>query len=290
MTKRYFYQIAGLTLEIKVPKGIDIISLLPSFSSFSMAENEASTGDCVIELVNQRSASRIGSEKLLSDVSEVWGDRFRFFETNMGYRTVIQRDDNQDLCVMDSRKDFSRSSIYFSDSEPISMSVLSWLTMMVFGQACLPHNVILVHASAVRVNGRAYAFLGKSGTGKSTHSRLWLENISGTELLNDDNPAVRLEEDGKIWLYGTPWSGKTSCYKNIKVQLGAFIRLKQATYNRFLPLTGLEAFISVMPSCTAIRWNKMLFQEMNNTLEEMIRQVHVATLECLPNREAVQYC
>ena len=55
--------------------------------------------------------------------------------------------------------------------------------------------------------------MGKSGTGKSTHSRLWLENVPGATLLNDDNPIVRLTLVGAI-VYGSPWSGKTPCYKN----------------------------------------------------------------------------
>ena len=55
--------------------------------------------------------------------------------------------------------------------------------------------------------------LGKSGTGKSTHSRLWLKYIPDTKLLNDDNPAVRIMDNNTIMIYGTPWSGKTPCYK-----------------------------------------------------------------------------
>lgn len=287
MTESYIYHIAGLRLEIRAPGNLEMRSVLPSFSPFVEGAAEQ-IADCMIELVNRSTAPRMESERLLSDVSEVWSDRFQFFETDNGYRTTINGEENKDMWIMDSNQDFSRSVIYFSDSVPTS--VLSWLTMMVFGQACLLHKVILIHASAVSLQGKAYAFLGKSGTGKSTHSRLWLENISGTELINDDNPAIRLEADGSVYLYGTPWSGKIACYKNVKVQLEAFIRLKQATYNRMSPRSDLAAFISVMPSCTAIRWNRYLFREMNNTLEDIVQRVKVAELECLPNVEAARHC
>lgn|SRR5690606_968459 len=290
MTKRYVYHIANVKLGIEVTEDLEINSLLSSFSPFSVNETDLSTVDCFIELVNRRAPSRIGSETLLSDVSEVWGDRFRFFEIDKGYKTMIHDEGGFNVYVLESNEEFSRSTVYLADTDFINSSVFTWLVMMVFGQTCLLHKVILIHASAVAVDDKSYAFLGKSGTGKSTHSRLWLEHINGAELLNDDNPAIRLEEDGKVYLYGTPWSGKTPCYKNVKVQLGAFIRLKQAAYNRFSQKIGLEAFVNVMPSCTAIRWNRRLFQEMNNTLEDMIRHVPVAHLECLPNREAAQYC
>src|SRR5690606_39491454 len=84
---------------------------------------------------------------------------------------------------------------------------VSWLLMVVFGQVGLQHRLILIHASVIAYQQKqGIAFLGKSGTGKSTHSKLWLQHIPDTELLNDDNPVVRLEEDGKAMIYGTPRS------------------------------------------------------------------------------------
>src|SRR5690606_24548491 len=123
------------------------------------------------------------------------------------------------LCQMKSCKDFSRSMIRFNDPDQLTGTVLSWFIMVAYGQRCLLYRAILIHASVVSCAGKAYAFLGKSGTGKSTHSRLWLRHIAGTELLNDDNPAIRIEPDGRVFVYGTPWSGKTPCYKNKKVFL-----------------------------------------------------------------------
>lgn len=75
--------------------------------------------------------------------------------------------------------------------------------------------------------------LGKSGTGKSTHSRLWLKYIPDTKLLNDDNPAVRIMDNNTIMIYGTPWSGKTPCYKNVGVLLEGLVRLRQAPENQW---------------------------------------------------------
>lgn len=290
MIRRYNYHIAGLMLEIRVPKKFKLESLLPSFKPFFVECTADRKIDCSIELSVYSSPKYSGSEKLLSDVSEMWGEHFRFYEQEDGYMTTIESGLNQSSWKMKSNKDFSRSIIYLPDQEPVIANVLSWLAMMAFGQACLLHKVILIHASTVICDKKGYVFLGKSGTGKSTHSRLWLESIESTELLNDDNPAIKLEENGEVYVYGTPWSGKTACYKNVKVPVQAFVRLNQATYNHFSAVNGLGAFICVMPSCTAIRWNKRLFSEMNNTLEAIVQKVLVAELECLPNQEAALHC
>ncbi|RZF61691.1 hypothetical protein [Sphingobacterium corticibacterium] len=65
------------------------------------------------------------------------------------------------------------------------------MLMVTYGQAVLSFSTILLHASVIEQDGQGYAFLGKSGTGKSTHSRLWLLHIPNAALLNDDNPAIR---------------------------------------------------------------------------------------------------
>ena len=90
-------------------------------------------------------------------------------------------------------------------------------TMLLFAFTALKYKTLELHASVVVRDERGYLFLGKSGTGKSTHSRMWLGAFDDAWLLNDDNPVVRIEEDG-VWVYGSPWSGKTPCYKNARAE------------------------------------------------------------------------
>jgi len=134
---------------------------------------------------------------------------------------------------MFSSKDFQTSTIHMLASEIYSTNVLSWLLMVAFGQAILPFDTIMIHSSVVERAGEAYSFLGKSGTGKSTHSRLWLQHLPGFNLLNDDNPAIRILTNNKVVVYGTPWSGKTPCYRNVEAELKGIIRLKQAPSNTY---------------------------------------------------------
>ena len=87
-----------------------------------------------------------------------------------------------------------------------------------FSAACM--GTMLMHASVIRCDGKGYLMTAPSGTGKSTHTRLWYDNIPGCDLMNDDNPVVRII-DGKAIVYGSPWSGKTRCYRNIQAPVGA---------------------------------------------------------------------
>ncbi|WP_316779094.1 hypothetical protein [Pedobacter antarcticus] len=284
------YKVAGLYLELVFPAILKRAEILPSFEPFFIEYDVTEKSICSIELTFQAPLTQNDGGKLLSDLSVVWGEKFRFYEGEDYYTTTIWNEFDDGLWKMKSSKDFSHSVIYLVNNGFSINNALSWLVMVAFGQACLLHHTILIHASVIAKSGEGYAFLGKSGTGKSTHSRLWLDHIQGAQLLNDDNPAVRLENDGQVYIYGTPWSGKTSCYKNIKVRLQAFVRLKQSSYNHLAEQRGTAAFVCLLPSCTAIRWNNRLFTAMSNTVEAILHRVIITELGCLPNRDAALLC
>lgn len=121
--------------------------------------------------------------------------------------------------------------------------------MMQYAFASASRETLLVHASCIVYKGRAYAFLGRSGSGKSTHSRLWLQHIQGSELLNDDNPVVRITDSG-ILIYGSPWSGKTPCYRNASAPLGALVQIYQDSVNEISRLDTINAFLTFGSSCS----------------------------------------
>ena len=107
--------------------------------------------------------------------------------------------------------------------DPYLGEVLSSMLRILYAQAALVRDAVSVHASCVSLEGRGYLFLGRSGTGKSTHARRWLEAFPGCHLLNDDNPVLRVE-DGTVTAYGTPWSGKTPCYRNEYAPVAGIVR------------------------------------------------------------------
>ncbi len=161
--------------------------------------------------------------------------------------------------------------------------------MLLYTYRTAPYDTLMVHASVIASDGGGYMFLGKSGTGKSTHSRLWLENVAGTALLNDDNPVVRVNGEDVI-VYGTPWSGKTPCYKNENVPLKAFVRLSQAPYNRIERLPLLNSYASLLPSCSCMRWDRASTDALHSAVEKVVSKVVGWHLECLPDAEAALLC
>lgn len=150
-------------------------------------------------------------------------------------------------------------------------------------------DALLIHASVIVCKNRGYVFLGKSGTGKSTHSQLWLQHIEQSYLLNDDNPVIRLHEN-KVIVYGTPWSGKTPCYRNESMPLGGIVRLSQYPENKIERLTGAAAYAAIAPSASAIRWKQEYAEGLHSTLSKIVSHIGIYHLQCRPDKEAAQLC
>ena len=105
--------------------------------------------------------------------------------------------------------------------------------------------------------------------------------------MNDDNPIIRVI-DGKAYIYGTPWSGKTPCYRNTKAKLGALTRIDRALVNSVDKLSPIEAFTSVLPSCSSMKWDIDIFRNLCNTVTKIVEVTGVYILHCLPNKEAAE--
>lgn len=115
-----------------------------------------------------------------------------------------------------------------------------------FYRQLLHFGGMMLHASCVVVDGKAYLFSAPCGTGKSTHVRLWLCLFGDRAyILNDDKPALRFL-DGKVFVYGTPWSGKDDCSRNARAELGGIAVVRRAAENTMRRLTTEEAVFCLM--------------------------------------------
>ena len=133
-------------------------------------------------------------------------------------------------------------------------------------------------------------FLGHSGTGKSTHSQQWLHAFTDAELLNDDNPVVRLLSDETVQVYGSPWSGKTPCYKNKDVPVGALVQLVQAPHNTIQRLKMTQAYPYILASVCGLKLQPDIMDRLYESIAQLLELCPVYKLECLPNLEAAQLC
>ena len=162
--------------------------------------------------------------------------------------------------------------------------------MVLYALATAASGTVLFHAAVVSREGKGYMFLGPSGTGKSTHARLWLKYIAGTALVNDDNPVVRLADNGSPVVYGSPWSGKTPCYRNVSYPLGGIVLLSQAPFNKIHRLGGIHAYASLVASISGKRWDSRVADGLHATENALASTVPVWHLECLPDEEAAKLC
>lgn len=189
--------------------------------------------------------------------------------------------------------DYKTATIYLAEemSKGANRFAVNNAIMVLYALATARYGTALFHAAVVTYRERGYLFLGKSGTGKSTHARLWLRYNEGSELLNDDNPVVRFFENGAVAkVYGSPWSGKTPCYKNQEFLIGGFVLLEQAPFNKISRLHGVSAYAALLPSVSGKRWDKAIADGLHYTENALVANVPVWFLECLPDEAAAKIC
>lgn len=167
-------------------------------------------------------------------------------------------------------------------------SLMRFGLWMLYGIAVAPHHAVAIHSSTICRPEGAVLFLGESGTGKSTHTRLWLDHIPEATLLNDDSPVIRMKE-GVPTVYGSPWSGKTPCYRQESHPIRALVRLSQAPENRMQRLPVIRAIGALLPSCPpAFAYDTALQDAVCETLSEILSRTPVYHLACLPDAGAAR--
>lgn len=191
--------------------------------------------------------------------------------------------------LMHIDKGLRRAVIGLRADDSYADFVIDSMSRIFFSQFAASCGAIMVHASVVGCDSRAFLFMGKSGTGKSTHSRLWTETFTGCTLLNDDCPLITADDRG-ILVHGTPWSGKTPCWRKASLPLGGIARLRQAPVNRFTPLSGIEAFVAFIPGMSVMTSDKNLYSAASSTALTILDLTNTGILECLPDSDAAVTC
>ena len=265
------------------------LRLLPSFAPFRTEESEG-----------RPLFFRLRIDDTLRPVPKEQRERIRKFDTGNGetvvdllsdggYQYIIKDICGRECCLLRTNKDFDECECALNGNYNMRSFGLNNALMLIFAFAGSRQDTLLIHASLVRQNGYGYAFIAKSGTGKSTHVSLWLRHLPGCDLMNDDNPIVRII-DGEAFIFGGPWSGKTPCYRNVKARLGAITRIDRAESNSIEKLPPIEAFASFLPSCSSMKWDEDIFNRICNTVTKIVETTGIYTLHCLPNEEAAIIC
>lgn len=227
-------------------------------------------------------------------------ERIRVFDTGNGdtivdllpdggYQYIIKDLNGKECSLLITDKHFTNCRCALNGNYNMRAFGLNNALMLTYAFAASYKSALLLHASLVRQEGFGYAFIAKSGTGKSTQVSMWLRHLPGCDLMNDDNPVVRFV-DGEALIYGSPWSGKTPCYRNVKAKLGAITRIDRHTTNYVEKVEPVEAFASMITSVSTMQWDKDIFDNICNTITRIIETTDIYTLHCLPNKEAAVVC
>ena len=284
------YNIAELTVEIVFRESaLNGEQLIPSFSPFVVNNGERRdeaffrlvVDDTLKPLRNDR--ERIG--KFDTGNGETVVDRFPGGE----YQFIIKDINGGECCLLQARDNFKDCTCALNGNFNMRRFGLNNALMLIFAFAGSSKQTLLIHASLVRHRGYGYAFIAKSGTGKSTQVSNWLRYIPDCDLMNDDNPIVRII-DGEAFIYGSPWSGKTPCYRKVKAKLGAIARIERSSENHVERLKPIEALASLLPSCSTMKWDSDIFNAICGSVTKLVETVNIFTLHCLPNKESAIIC
>lgn len=281
--KQFF--VAGHAFVVNLPDN-DAGIALPSYELFSVADNE-SQPLFVLTVDDGFYPSEKG--ELIGEFDCGAADFGVYRLADGTYQMLISPPGGGYCGLLQASPDFSVATIATRGEDSLRTFAVNNALMLMYAFASADKYTLLVHASVIKNNERGYLFLGKSGTGKSTHSGLWLKHIAGSELLNDDNPVVRIEEGGAK-VYGSPWSGKTPCYKNDSALIGAFVQIKQKPENHIERELPLQAFAVLLPSMSTMKWDKRVYRGVCDSVGKLIEQVPLYTLGCRPDHEAAEVC
>ncbi|MBQ6261893.1 MAG: hypothetical protein IJK58_00045 [Clostridia bacterium] len=176
--------------------------------------------------------------------------RCRFEQNRTFFRDFLSEEDPR-FCVQPTDADFERIISDFKRARSTDLGLFLPKTEVkvenlaihsLLAEKLVAENVLLMHGSAVRSDGEAIVFTAKSGTGKSTHTRLWRETFGDrVVMINDDKPLLRIEED-RVTVCGSPWRGKHRLGSNISAPLKAIVKLERAPVNRIGPMERADAF------------------------------------------------
>ena len=150
-----------------------------------------------------------------------------------------------DIAVATAQADIefehSRTDEEFSDGYLETLAVYRKIAA-----AMAARDTFLMHGSVLAVGNEAYMFTAPSGTGKTTHSRLWLSGIPGSYIVNGDKPLITISEDAAI-AHGTPWCGKEGWNTKTSVPLKAIVILERGEENSITEISAIEAYPAIYP-------------------------------------------
>lgn len=277
------YQIAEEVLVLHTADADSVHKKLAKYEPFLRPSLEQLPSP-ILEVWEGSDIGEQDGEVLLEEVDDL-AYYSRVYRRGTGFRIEMY---HQGLSIQGLvSSDWSRLELSIPLGDYSRRHLIDRLIMIAFSMATTPRGCLKVHASVIELSGQALIFLGVSGTGKSTHTRLWCEHIPGATLLNDDEPIVRMMPSGQVRVYGCPWSGSTPCYRDAWAEVAGFVMLRQAPFNKLEALSAREAFDALYSSCAVMHSCGKTRLQTFHSVADVLSCVRVYRLDNRPERAAV---
>ena len=283
MDNTNYYKVGGVYFSADVEM---VHPALFNYSPFIVAKEEAE--DTIFSLYRIEQLPPIPETDPVCHVCDNGTCWYFYYNATNRYDITLHLEGNKHrVYKMQADRTWQHIYIDWQILDEFDSLALNNILMLSYVAAAARRGRVLLHAACIRTStGDALAFIGRSGVGKSTHARLWMKYLEGCNLMNDDQPVMSVE-NGIPYIYGTPWSGKTPCYKQEKAPLKMICLMKQADYNRLTPQVGIKAFTTMLSAVSIIKEQPEIYKGIVQTLAQVIDCISVVCLENRPEREAV---
>lgn len=285
----FAYNVAGTYMNVETNNGY-LTNRMKDFLC-----NKQESPDISVE-INQCTYIKKPQGRLLIEENIKWlrkeneNDGFHIYSEGMGQKGILSHVDtniewsNANIKCVKREFDNASPSILKSWSDLYSFMLMG----VVFRNHLLNKGGIVMHASSIAWNGKGILFTAPSGTGKSTHVKLWEKYLgNAVTVVNDDTPAIRFKDEEPI-LCGTPWSGSSDKFVNLEVPIKAIVVLSQAPRNSIRRLRIFEALQMVMPRFFLPYFDEKLMDKAYIVLEKILTRIPIYYLQCRPDKEAME--
>lgn len=263
----------------------DILACCPNYAVFR--EGDAEQPVFTLRVEEGALPSIEGCTHVYTDRSDADMPRIEMYRRGEGWLfRFSQTRDGEIVGAFTCDETMAHAALY---GEPTRFAIDNTL-MLLYAFTTATRRTLLFHASVIVREGMGYLFLGKSGTGKSTHAEQWMKAFPDAERLNDDNPVVRVQDDGSARVYGSPWSGKTACYKAADAPVRALVQLAQAPRNEIRLLRPTQAYPYILASVSGLKMIPAMMDSLYDSIAALLESTPVFFLDCLPNTEAAEVC
>lgn len=285
MAQRRYYRVAGHSFSVTAEE--TVFAQMNNYLPFQTEETDAET---VFDLTVGGDMDLSGEKThVFTDTSDDDMPRIEIYRIGSDRLFQVSMTKYSEICLSLRVSEDFHTALLSLASEDIRFSIDN-SCMLLYAFATVQKQTLEMHAAVIEYQGKGFMFLGHSGTGKSTHARMWMSAFEDAKLLNDDNPVLRILENGEVHVYGSPWSGKTPCYINREVPVGAIVQLAQAPHNEIRPLRLPEAYAYMLSSSSGLKIEPKMMDALYETISRVIQTVQVYKLECLPDTDAAQVC